>query len=301
MGTECLLYLCDADPAAARAAEAEILRIEHRYSRYRPDSILSQINRVAAAGGSLEVDDETAALIDYAFACYRKSEGLFDITTGLLRQAWDFSSGHPPAPAEIERLLPLVGLEKIAWEQPVLSFPTPGVELDFGGIGKEYAADRAAAACAAAGAVHGFVDLGGDIRVIGPQPDGSPWLVSIRNPRAKGPALAVVPLAAGGLATSGDYERCIIIEGRRYGHILNPRTGWPVHGLAAASVLAESCLVAGSVSTIAMLKGPAAPGWLAGLGLAHLWADTEGNQGGTGVFASPDTQPDFAGVQQQPA
>jgi len=288
MGSECSLHLCDADPAAAQAAEAEILRIECRYSRYRPDSILSQINRVAAVGGSLEVDEETAALIDYAFACYRKSGGLFDITTGLLRRAWNFSSGRTPVPEEIERLMPLLGLDKIRWRRPVLSFPVPGVELDLGGIGKEYAADRAAAACAEAGVAHGLVELGGDICAIGPQPDGAPWLISIRNPQDTGESLAVVSLAAGGLATSGDYERCITVDGWRYGHILDPRTGWPVNGLAAVSVMAESCLVAGSISTIGMLKGAVGPEWLAGLGVAHLWTDGHGVTGGSGMLLSQE-------------
>lgn len=285
LGTECVLHLC-ADPVAARSAEREILRIERRYSRYRSDSVLADINRVAARGGSLRVDAETAALLDYAFACHRKSGGLFDITTGILRRAWDFSSGRAPDPAEVARWLPLVGLDRVAWRRPVLAFPTPGVELDFGGIGKEYAADRAAAVCAEAGVAHGLIDLGGDIRAVGPRPDGAPWLVSIRDPRAADQSLAVVALEAGGVATSGDYERCLVIDGRRYGHILSPRTGWPAAGMTAVSVRAESCLVAGSVATIGMLKGPEGPAWLAALGLPHLWADAEGRTGGAG-FGRP--------------
>jgi FAD:protein FMN transferase len=281
MGSECVLHLDDANAATAHAAELEVLRIEHRYSRYRADSVLSQINRVAATGGALEVDDETAALIDYAFACYRKSDGLFDITTGILRRAWNFSSGRVPAPAEIEQWLPFVGLDKIHWDAPRLSFPTAGVELDFGGIGKEYAADRAAAVCIGAGVTHGLVDLGGDLCVIGPRSDDTPWPIHIRDPRTPGQALAHVSLAVGGLATSGDYERCVVIDGQRYGHILNPHTGWPMRGLAGVSVVADTCLLAGSISTIAMLKGAGGVAWLDQLGVRCVWIDTEGRTGGS--------------------
>jgi thiamine biosynthesis lipoprotein len=257
-----------------------------------PKSGLERAHRprhIAAAGGALEVDDETAALLDYAFACHRKSGGLVDITTGLLRRAWDFSSGRTPSPAEIGRWLPFVGLDKIIWESPVLTFPIAGVELDFGGLGKEYAADRAAAVCTEAGVAHGLVELGGDIRAIGPRQDGTPWPIHIRDPQARGRSLAVVPLATGGLATSGDYERCVTIDGQRYGHILNPHTGWPTRGLAGVTVVADTCLMAGSVSTIAMLKGATGAAWLAELGLPSVWADTEGRKGGAGGSFGPDS------------
>ena len=279
MGSECVLDLYATDTRAAEAAEAEVSRIEHRLSRHLPDSILSKINRVAAQGGEIEVDDEMASLIDYAYACHRKSEGLFDITTGILRRAWNFSTGQAPTAAEIEHWLPYVGLQKILWERPKLAFPIPGIELDFGGIGKEYAADRVAAVCAGFGVVHGLVNLGGDLRVIGPRPDGSPWPISICDPQMPGKAHSVVHVASGGLTTSGDYERCVTIDGLRYGHILNPFTGWPVRGLAGVTVAADTCLVAGSVSTIAMLKGVAGIPWLSGLGLPYLWIDSEGNTG----------------------
>ena len=110
MGTDCLLHLYAADAEQADAVfeqvADEVLRIEARYSRYRPDSVLAAINRMAASGGRIEVDGETAALLDYAHACYRKSDGLFDISSGLLRQAWDFDSGRLPEPATIAALLP---------------------------------------------------------------------------------------------------------------------------------------------------------------------------------------------------
>lgn len=284
MGTECELQLyasseSDASAAALGAID-EVLRIETRYSRYRDDSILSDINRKAAQGASFHPDEETAGLLDYAWACHRKSGGLFDITSGVLRRAWDFSAGRLPEQSKLDALLPLVGMDKIRWERPCLSFDTPGMELDFGGIAKEYAADQAAAVCAASGIEHGLVELGGDICVIGPHPDSTPWLIGIRHPRRPDEAVATVKILRGSIASSGDYERFFVADGQRYCHLLDPHNGWPVHGLSMASVIAEKCLVAGSIATIAMLKGENGKHWLAETGLLYFWMDEAGNAGG---------------------
>jgi thiamine biosynthesis lipoprotein len=286
MGSPCELHLyAGSEEAARQVAErvrADVAGIEQRYSRYRPDSLLSAINRAAGQGGTIEVDPETAALLDYAETCHRESDGLFDITSGLLRKAWDFQSGRLPDPEAIAGQLPRIGWDKLVWRSPRLEFTVPGMELDFGGIAKEYAADRAATLCLDLGLNHGLVDLGGDIRVVGPHPDGSPWLAGIQHPREPEGLLATLELHSGGLASSGDYERCMVIDGRRYSHLLDPRTGWPVQGLSAVSVAAPHCLIAGSACTIAMLKGEAGPAWLEELGLPHVWADGAGRVGGSG-------------------
>jgi len=287
MGSPCELSLDLAVGAPAGAADAllataiaEVERLEARYSRYRETSFLSEINRVAAAGGALEVDPETAGLLDYAATCHAQSDGLFDVTSGILRRAWRFQEGRLPEAAEIAALQDRVGFGKLRWRRPRLEFPSPGLELDFGGIVKEYAADRVAALWLAAGARHALVNLGGDIRVTGPRADGRPWQIGIRHPRRPGALLARVPLAEGALSTSGDYERCIVVDGVRYGHVLDPRTGWPVRFMASASVVAPLCVVAGSASTIALLRGEAGPAWLRGLGLPCLWVDVDGRAGG---------------------
>jgi thiamine biosynthesis lipoprotein len=151
------------------------------------------------------------------------------------------------------------------------------MEIDFGGIGKEYAADRTMAAAFDAGIRHGFVNLGGDIRVIGPQPDGRPWRIGIRHPRDPERTIAHLELREGALATSGDYERFFDFEGRRYCHILNPKTGWPPEDSPqSVSVLAPLCTVAGSCSTIAMLHGERAAGYLHAQGLPFLLVDRRG-------------------------
>jgi len=285
MGTPCEIQLFanmgEAARRAAEAAMADVARLEARYSRYRHDSFLSEINRVAAAGGRIAVDDETAGLLNYAATCHQQSGGLFDITSGILRRAWRFDSGALPDQGLIDELLAKVGWDKVVWQPPVLEFPLPGIELDFGGVVKEYAADRAAGLCWSAGIRHGMINLGGDIKVLGPRADGSPWRIGVRHPRHKDALLQTVELTRGAMASSGDYERCLTIEDVRYGHILNPRTGWPVRHLASVSVIADFCVVAGSASTIAMLKEAEGPAWLESLALPHLWVDVNGRTGGT--------------------
>jgi thiamine biosynthesis lipoprotein len=155
------------------------------------------------------------------------------------------------------------------------------MRLDLGGVVKEYAADRAAAICREHGTVHGVVDLGGDLSLIGPHGDGTPWCVGIKAPLAPGQAAAEIALARGALATSGDYERAMVVDGRRYSHIVDPRSGEPVQSFASVSVIADSCLVAGAASTLAMLFGiERGAAWLRELGLPHLTIDAAGRMGG---------------------
>lgn len=285
MGSVCEVRLYADDPQHAQsqadAAQSEVRRLEKTYSRYLDDSVTTRINRSAGDAHGVEVDAETAGLLDYAHAAWEQSEGLFDITSGVLRRVWDFKAGRIPTQNEIDDALQLIGWHKLAWKHPCIVLPRAGMELDFGGYVKEYAADRAAQACRDAGARHGFVELGGDIALIGPHPDGTPWEVGVRNPRNPEVAIAQIALTQGGIASSGDYERFFERDGKRYCHILNPLTGWPVSGLAGVSVVAEQCLIAGTATTIAMLKGASeGPEWLAELGLRHLHIDTRGKISG---------------------
>jgi thiamine biosynthesis lipoprotein len=293
MGSPCEIQMfAGSDAQASRTSDlviADVERLEALYSRYRDTSFLSKINRVAATGGSIAVDNETAQLLNYAATCHAQSEGRFDITSGILRRAWRFDRDQPPDAALVESLLDRVGWHRLDWSPPVLSFPLAGMEIDFGGIVKEYAVDRAATICRNAGVPNAVINLGGDLRVVGPRADGSPWKVGIRHPRKKDGIVESVLMREGALASSGDYERCIVFDGVRYGHILNPTTGWPVKEMAAVSVLSDLCVVAGSASTIAMLREADGPAWLAELGLPHLWVKTDGQIGGplAGPLSSP--------------
>lgn len=258
--------------AACAETVAEVQRIEILWSRYRPDSIVTRINE-SAGRKPVAVDEETAGLLDYAATAWRESDGLFDITSGVFRRAWNFSSGHLPTMEAVSACLPLVGWDKVVWRRPEIFLPLPGMEIDFGGLGKEYAADRVAKLLVEQGWI-ALVNLGGDIVASAPRPGDEPWQIGIRDPDAAHTAAnrlaGHLPLFSGALATSGDYERCIEVAGQRYGHILNPRCGWPVAGgPASVSVVAGNCLLAGTLATVAMLKGAEAGTWLDSMGTAH--------------------------------
>ncbi len=266
----------------AAAGVQELERIEAKFSRYRDDSIVSQINRAAGSGRFITLDPETANLFTYADTAFEQSDELFDITSGVLRRAWDFDSQSLPSNETLRELAELVGWKRVELRDGEIHLSRQGMEIDLGGFGKEYAADRVAGWCREQGVGAGLIDLGGDVCIVGPHPDGSPWQIGIRDPRAPEQAMATLPISRGALATSGDYERFMVVDGRRYCHLLDPRTGWPVEGLAGASVVADHCLVAGTATTIAMLKGrKAGAHWLAKLGLPHLWVDTERRTGGS--------------------
>lgn len=295
MGGPCHLRIDCHDPKAAGraidAAEAEVRRLESKYSRYHPDSLTSKINRHAGDSAPVAIDRETAGLLNYAQTLWRESEGMFDLTSGVLRRAWDFKAARLPSQSEIDTLLPLVAWERVQWDETTVRLPERGMELDFGGCVKEYACDSAVEVLRQQGIEYALVDLSGDMAALGGQCRSvggnsagrvSPWKIGIRHPGKRDEAIAYIPLLQGGLASSGDYERCMEVDGQRYGHILNPKTGWPVGGLVAVSVVAEQCLVAGSTATIAMLMPEkAALLWLAELGVSWLAVDAQFNIYGT--------------------
>ena len=257
--------------ALAAPAIAEVRRIEEKYSRYRPESVVSRIN-AQAGGAPVAIDEETAGLLDFADACWRQSAGLFDATSGVLRRAWRFEPGSAvPSREALEALLPRIGWQRVERTREAVRLPLAGMELDFGGFGKEYAVDRAALALREAGAESALVNLAGDLAILGPQPDGTPWSVGIRHPRVENVAIATLPVTSGAIATSGDYERYLEVDGVRHCHVLDPRTGRSARGFRSVTVHAQTCIVAGSASTIAMLMGrDAGLEWLDGLAVAHF-------------------------------
>lgn len=269
----------DATRVAIAQAIDEVRRIEAKYSRYRADSIVSRINAAAGIGIAIEVDAETAGLFEFASQLHRQSEGLFDITSGVLRQVWDFRESRLPTAAQIAGVLPLIGWSRVEWQaaRQRIALPRVGMEIDFGGFGKEYAADRAAALLMNAGLHHGYVNLGGDIRLLGSRRDGQPWHFGIQHPRRADATAAGFSVSSGALATSGDYERYIEVDGERYCHILNPRTGWPARHWQSVSVQAPLCLAAGALTTVAMLMGEAGPAFLRRQQVPFLTIDARGD------------------------
>ena len=274
MASPCEVRVETDDPEIAtrlgRIAEAEAARIEAKYSRYRDDSFLSRIN--ASGGEPVTVDPETAALLDYAAHCHELSGGLFDITSGVLRRIWRFDgSDRLPTEDQVQGLLPLIGWEKVAWRPPELRLPA-GMEIDFGGLGKEYAVDSALLKIQAASDLPALVNFGGDLRVTGPRAGGARWRVAIESVDQRGASDGLIEIARGALTTSGDARRYLLQDGVRYSHILDPRTGWPVKDPPrSVTVAAGTCMEAGVLSTLAMLQGSAAADFLAREAVPAWW------------------------------
>ncbi|MBU1700626.1 MAG: FAD:protein FMN transferase [Candidatus Eisenbacteria bacterium] len=242
-------------------ARREVIRIETKFSRYRNDNIIHRIH--SSRGAPINVDEETAALIDFAQTCHRLSDGRFDITSGVLRRVWHFDGGDQlPSQEAVRSILPLIGWEKLRWNPPTLLLPQ-GMEIDLGGIGKEYAVDRVAALLSTATDGPYLVNLGGDLFASGPRSGDQPWQVGIDDPRSEERPIRRVALWQGALATSGDAHRFIERNGVRYSHLLNPRTGWPVVGAPrSVTVAAPTGTEAGMLATFAMLRGAGAETFL---------------------------------------
>ncbi len=236
-------------------AFAEARRIEHKFSRYRKDNIIHTIN--SSHGECITVDDETALMLNFAEQCYELSEGKFDVTSGILRAVWKFDgSDNLPSQKNIISLLPYIGWNKVSWQSPIICLPEQ-MEIDLGGIGKEYAVDSSVKLLSEKTAHSFLVNYGGDIACAKPRSHEQPWVIGVDDPANTGEASAgAISLFQGGLATSGDARRYLLKDGKRYSHILNPKTGYPVENAPrSVTVIANTCIEAGMLSTFAMLEG----------------------------------------------
>lgn len=274
MGSPCeILCAIENKPIATKLVDivaAEAWRIDDKFSRYLPHNVVARIN--ASVGTSVEVDDETAGLLDFAASLYDMSDGRFDITSGVLRKAWVFDGGaRVPDDSQVKSILQTVGWDKVRWQRPTITMQE-GMQIDFGGIGKEYAVDRAFALAGAADAAPLLVNFGGDVVARGAPGNAAGWQVGIEALDAKVPrAERLIRLSQGALATSGDARRYVLKDGVRYGHILDPRTGWPVAGAPrSVTVAADTCTQAGMFATLAMLEGSGAEAFLDNQGV-QFW------------------------------
>jgi len=294
MASICEIALGSGSNASARAAADlainEVRRIESKYSRFTSDSVVAHINQEAAKK-PVAVDEETRFLLNYADQIHRLSGGLFDITTGVLQQAWDFRAGIIAEPERLRELRQHVGWSKVRLIDEGIFFTQSQIQIDFGGFGKEYAADRAAGVLRQQGVCSGFVNLGGDVSTLGLRPDGQAWSMGIRHPRSPGKLIASIPLADAALATSGDYERYFEHNGRRYCHILSPETGEPVNHWQSVSVVAPRAITAGTAATISMLLEATGLEFLQRSGLPFLAVNPQGE-----IVTHSACEPDGAGA-----
>lgn len=266
MGSPCEL-LVDTDRASetehlTNLVAAEAWRIEDKLSRYIDGNAIDRINR--SDGRWLELDDETARLIDFSETLYELSGHRFDITSGVLRRVWRFDgSDNVPSESAVDEIMVHVGWHHVDWKRPKLRLPA-GMEIDLGGVGKEYAVDRCATLLGSSTDTAVLINFGGDLVATRAPDKRGHWSVGIETTDASGrPAERIINLAVGAMATSGDARRFLLRDGIRYGHILDPTTGWPVQGAPRSiTVAADSCTQAGMLSTIAMLEGECAEQFL---------------------------------------
>jgi FAD:protein FMN transferase len=246
----------EAAEAIARRAMEEAERIERKYSRYLPGSVISQINRNAGRT-PVAVDPETVELVETALRLADLTGGAFAPTVGALRRVWNFKEERVPTREEVEALLPLVDCRQVSVRNGTVFLRREGMELDLGGIGKEYAVDRVAAQLRQEGVESAVVNLAGDLCTVGTRADGRPWKIGVQDPRERGKIrFAVRLMGDGGVASSGDYERFFVKAGVRYHHLLDARTGWPARGIASTTTLAPTAFEAGLAATASFLIGP---------------------------------------------
>lgn len=263
MGTACEIQYAVDDPERGRtferAAISWVEAFEAKYSRFRPDSLISRIN--AAAGREwIAIDDETEQLFKLCDTLNFLTQGILDPTMLPLIRLWNFKAPNPvvPSPEEVTQARSLVGWKKLQRAAGKVCLPQPEMALDLGGFGKEYAVDVVAQIAVDHGIENVLVDFGHDLRAMGKPPERPAWHIGLENPMRPGEAAGSIGVTANrGVASSGDYIRQVTIGGRRYGHIIDPRTGWPVaNGCVQATAIAASCLHAGVLSTTAFVLGP---------------------------------------------
>jgi FAD:protein FMN transferase len=232
---------------ALEEVQQEALRLEEKFSRFRTGNLVHQLNQ----GEKIQLDTEFKQLLTYAENCYHISNGLFDITAGPLKKIWSFHEGFQfPDDQTIQAALPFIGFNKIRWHESTLQLPK-SMELDFGGLVKEYAVDRCALILSKKLPTFDFlIHFGGDLFVKGNH------TIGIENPQQLNHAIASVQLSNKGIATSGTSRQYIEKDGVRYSHILNPRTGYPIENAPlSVTVVAPTCIEAGFLATLAILQG----------------------------------------------
>jgi thiamine biosynthesis lipoprotein len=262
MNTVCRVHFRTTNAKLARDVQAEVLQwvawFEARYSRFIPDSLIGRINS-AAGKHWVDVDPETDALFNLCQEMIFFTRGVFDPTALPLIRLWNWKANPPVVPdtAAVQAAQELVGWRKIQRRPGGIFLPREGMCIDLGGIGKEYAVDRVLTLVAQHGVRGTLVDFGADVRVCGEPPEKGAWHIGLEDPKNPGKVWVGVAVTNHAVATSGDYLRHFVHQGRRYGHIIDPRSGYPVNnGVLSVSVIAPHCTVAGILSTSVCVLGP---------------------------------------------
>jgi FAD:protein FMN transferase len=265
MGTNVKVMFWTDDDAGATTAFGDVMteleRIDGLMSGWKPDSDVSKINAAAGDGKAIKVSAETITVIARALDISKKSKGLFDITVGAFKGLWKFDDdmdGTLPAEQDVKDRLKLLGWKDIVLDKKkkTVRLKRKGMAINLGGIAKGYAVDRAVAVLRKAGFKNFLVQVGGDLYVAGKK-DTGPWVVGIRDPRSPDhdDMFAVAPVEDHSFSTSGDYERGFVKGGKRYHHILDPRTGYPADKSRSVTVMAKDAFTADAWSKVLFIEG----------------------------------------------
>lgn len=239
-------------------AIAEIDRIEKLISSWDENSQTSKINKYAGIK-PVKVDDELFKLIERAIEISKLTDGAFDISYASMDKIWKFdgSMTEMPTDEEIKASVAKVGYKNILLDKlnSTVFLKIEGMKIGFGAIGKGYAADKAKDLLISKGVVSGIINASGDMNTWGKQPDGSEWKIAITNPLNKNKAFALLPITNGAVVTSGNYEKYVSFNGKRYSHIIDPRTGYPSSGIISVTVFAPKAELADALATSIFVMG----------------------------------------------
>lgn len=254
-------------------AAAEIRRIEKMISSWEQDSETSLINKNAGIR-PIKVSIELFKLIERAKQISEITDGAFDISYASMDKVWKFdgSMEHKPTESEIKKSIAKVGYQKIILnsEDQTVFLKEKGMKISFGAIGKGYAADRAKEFLVSKQVVGGIINASGDLTTWGTKASGEKWLIGIVNPLSKDKIISWLPILESSVATSGNYEKYVTFGGKRYSHIIDPRTGYPSTGISSVSIFAKSAELCDALATAVFIMGTDA-----GLSLINQLGGTE--------------------------
>lgn len=257
---ETLIYTNDTKlgDEALTSAYREVARLESVLDRHVASSDIAKINE-AAGREAIQVSENALDVILRSLEVGELSKGAFDITIAPLIKLWGFGTGDTqiPSQAELSEVLALVDFRQVQVDREARTvfLPNTGAELDLGGIAKGFIVDKAVDVLRDKGITSAYFDAGGDIRVLGSKPDGTPWLIGVRHPRDRRDIAAIVEIRNSAIVTSGDYERYFMVNDERYHHIINPDTGMPARGLISVTVVAADAFTADAYSTAVFVLG----------------------------------------------
>ncbi|MEH6679252.1 MAG: FAD:protein FMN transferase [Sediminicola sp.] len=240
------------------SAIAEITRIERLISSWDPASQTSEINGKAGID-PVKVDRELFDLIDRALGISNLTDGAFDISYASMDPIWKFDGSMDKMPSEdiIKAAVSKVGFKNIVLDRAnsTVFLKLKGMKIGFGAIGKGYAADKAKALLIEQGVEAGIINASGDMNTWGKQPNGSEWKVAITNPLNKNKAFALLPISNSAVVTSGNYEKFVELNGKKYSHIIDPRSGYPTSGISSVTVFAPKAELADALATAVFVMG----------------------------------------------